>query len=170
VGDKICVTGSIGDAAVGLALLRGDIQTSAPTDREYFLARLRAPNPRVGCDDAYRTRATAGIDISDGLLADLAHMCRASNVAAKIDQQEVPFSEPARRLIAADPTLPQRLMAGGDDYEVLFTISATDSPNSIFGLSCPITVIGEIIEGSGVNIEDSDGNISEAGAGGFRHF
>jgi thiamine-monophosphate kinase len=112
-GDGIWVTGTIGDGALGLAVARGEI--SDPTG--HLLSRYRLPRPRVGV--AIAGVASAGMDISDGLVQDLGHICRASSAAAEIDAGLVPLSNPAR---SAGPDWLATCLTGGDDYELLLAV------------------------------------------------
>jgi thiamine-monophosphate kinase len=112
-GDGIWVTGTIGDGALGLAVALG--RRTDPTG--HLLDRYRLPRPRVGL--AIGGIATAGMDVSDGLVQDLGHICRASNLAAAIDAAAVPLSDPAR---AAGPEALETILTGGDDYELLLAV------------------------------------------------
>jgi thiamine-monophosphate kinase len=112
-GDLIYVTGTIGDGALGLAVALGKLVD--PTG--HLLDRYRLPQPRVGL--AIAGIATAGMDISDGLVQDLGHICRASSLAAEIDATAVPLSAAAR---AAGPDALETILTGGDDYELLLAI------------------------------------------------
>jgi len=112
-GDGIWVTGTIGDGALGLAVARGRL--ADPTG--HLLARYRLPQPRVGL--AIAGIASAGMDVSDGLVQDLGHICRASRLAARIDAAAVPLSDPAR---AAGPDWLVTCLTGGDDYELLLAV------------------------------------------------
>jgi thiamine-monophosphate kinase len=118
-GDGIWVTGTIGDGALGLAAARGKLDD--PTG--HLLGRYRLPQPRVGL--AIAGIATAGMDISDGLVQDLGHICRASKLAAEIDALAVPLSEPARN---AGPDWLETCLTGGDDYELLLAVPPAREP------------------------------------------
>jgi len=125
-GDALIVTGTIGDAAMGLTL-RHDAQWGARLNagqRDHLLARYLLPEPRTGLADALRAYASAALDISDGLAGDLAKLCRASEVSTEIEAEQVPLSEAARALIAAEPALLARALSGGDDYEILAAVPA----------------------------------------------
>jgi thiamine-monophosphate kinase len=128
VGDRIVVTGTIGDAALGLKL-RQDESTAArwklvPAMREHLLSRYLLPQPRNALADVLRTHAHGGMDVSDGLAGDLAKMCRASGVSAEIDVTCVPLSRAASAALASDAAPIEPILTGGDDYEVLATIPA----------------------------------------------
>jgi thiamine-monophosphate kinase len=131
-GDSIIVTGTIGDAALGVMLRRDPAlvehwrlsqgQSAVLTDR-YLL-----PQPRTALAGAIRNDATAAMDVSDGLAGDLAKLCRASGVAAEIDVARVPLSEAAQAAVAAQPVLLEAVLTGGDDYEILLTLSPDKLP------------------------------------------
>jgi thiamine-monophosphate kinase len=126
-GDHIVVTGTIGDAAIGLQLRRdralarrwglSDAAAAQLEDR-YLL-----PQPRNALADAALQYASAAIDVSDGLAGDLAKLCRASSVAADVDIVAVPLSDPARAAIRAEPALLETALTGGDDYEIVLTLA-----------------------------------------------
>ena len=112
-GDGIWVTGTIGDGALGLAAARGRLQDPSG----YLLSRYRLPQPRVGL--AIAGVASAGMDVSDGLVQDLGHLCRAGGLTAEIDAGAVPLSPPARE---AGPAWLVACLTGGDDYELLLAV------------------------------------------------
>jgi thiamine-monophosphate kinase len=125
-GDPLFVTGTVGDAALGL-LLRKDAQAGASltaAQRSHLLMRYALPEPRNALAETVRTRAAAALDISDGLAGDLAKLCRASGVTAQIEAARVPLSDAAGALIAAEPALLERALTGGDDYEILAAVPA----------------------------------------------
>jgi len=128
VGDRIVVTGTLGDAALGLKLR---IDTGAatrwklPREQQQHLAhRYLLPEPRTAAAGAIRAHASGGMDVSDGLVGDLAKLCRASGVSATIDAARVPLSAAARTAFAAEPALIEPILTGGDDYEVLASVPA----------------------------------------------
>jgi thiamine-monophosphate kinase len=130
-GDHIVVTGTIGDAALGL-ILRRDPDAAKRWGlerkmRDHLLRRYLVPEPRNAIAEALRRNAHGGMDISDGLAGDLAKMCRASRVDAKIEVARVPLSRAARAAraaLAAEPTLIETILTGGDDFEVLAGVPA----------------------------------------------
>jgi thiamine-monophosphate kinase len=177
VGDDIYVSGSIGDAALGLASISGDLVVDTADDRNFLEARFLRPEPRVSLGPALVGTAAASADISDGLVADLGHICTASDVSAEIHEHLVPLSDAARRLVTDNQPLRTNLLTGGDDYEIVFTapVSARDTIVSIASATgVSITRIGRTIPmASGtpaVRVRDETGNIVEAGFGGYRHF
>ena len=125
-GDRVMVTGTIGDAALGLAILRGGKVHAAASDgaaRDTLIGRYRVPQPRVAMARIVRDHASASMDVSDGLAGDLAKLCGVSGVSAVIDLPSVPLSEAARDLVRRGIVGPEMLIAGGDDYEILCTLT-----------------------------------------------
>ncbi len=166
IGDLVCVSGSLGGAA--LALTRADLcvppdaaalAAVAPADPCYALQRYYLPQPRVALGRALRGIATAAIDVSDGLAADLGHLCRASGVGACIDLDAVP------RVAGASAEL---AVTGGDDYELCFTI-APDQRNRLSELPGACVVVG-VIEAGDTVVAQRDGVPVVLGSRGFRHF
>ncbi len=127
-GDQIWVSGTIGDAFLGLGVLRGAYPGLAPEHRAALIDRYRLPEPRVELGPRLSGVAHAMIDVSDGLLADLGHICETSHVAAIVEQALLPLSPAARLVVEAEPAIRPRLAAGGDDYELLFTAPAEAAP------------------------------------------
>jgi thiamine-monophosphate kinase len=125
-GDRLCVSGTIGDAALGLALrrepLRDSVLALADEERAFLIDRYRHPQPRLALAQALVEHASAAMDVSDGLAGDLAKMMRASGATATVEAAEVPLSPAARRALAADPTLIDLVLTGGDDYEILAAV------------------------------------------------
>ncbi|MBZ4184906.1 thiamine-phosphate kinase [Thermomonas sp. RSS23] len=162
VGDAIWVSGTLGDAAGALR----QWQAGAPM-APALQARLDRPTPRVALGRALRGIASSAIDISDGLLADLAHVCRASGVGARLDARALPSSAALRQAFDAATCLALQA-SGGDDYELCFTAPAAQR-DVIHALSqtlnLPLTHIGEIVTGTGVCCEDVD-----VAAAGYQHF
>jgi thiamine-monophosphate kinase len=125
-GDRIVVTGTIGDAALGLDILNGGAVATALADdaaaKEMLIGRYRVPQPCNALAKAVRDHAHAAMDVSDGLAGDLAKLCAASGVSAVIDAQSIPLSAAAAALLARGIVGIEALVAGGDDYEILCTI------------------------------------------------
>jgi thiamine-monophosphate kinase len=172
-GDRIWVSGTIGDAYLGLKVLRGDYRTLAPADRAALTARFQLPEPRTGLGPRLAGIAHAMCDVSDGLLADLGHICEASGTAATVEAATLPLSPAARRAIAGEPDLPAHLATGGDDYELLFAAPPEASAaieHLAVELALPITAIGAIDGGEGVRLLDASGNAIPVAAAGYRHF
>ena len=127
-GDSVVVTGTIGDAALGV-LLRRDASLAkrwqlSATFSAYLIDRYLLPQPRNALAEAVLQHASAAMDVSDGLVGDLAKLCHASSAAAEIDVARVPLSDAARAALAADPAVIETILTGGDDYEIVLTIAA----------------------------------------------
>jgi thiamine-monophosphate kinase len=167
-GDDIWVTGTI-----GLRALRGDFAVLEKDERDYVVERYRLPRPRLALAPILRDVARASIDISDGLIADLGHICAASGVGAAIEATAVPLSPGARRLVGADPSLLPVLMTAGDDYEILFT-ATNDRRAGLEGLArqlgFPLTRLGRIVAGSKVSVLRFGQPLAINEQAGFRHF
>ncbi len=172
-GDRIWVSGTIGDAFLGLKVLRGEYQALPPTDRAGLVARFQLPQPRVTLGPRLAGIAHAMCDVSDGLLADLGHICETSNVGASVRLPALPLSAAARAILATQPEAAVSLAAGGDDYELLF-VAPPEADAAIAHLSAelalPITAIGTIEPGSGVRLVDAGGNLIPVGHAGWQHF
>jgi thiamine-monophosphate kinase len=172
-GDLVWVSGTIGDAFLGLGVLRGAYPELAAEHRAALIDRFQVPEPRVALGTALGGIARAMIDVSDGLLADLGHICETSRVGAVVEQEALPMSAAARVVMALDPGIATRLAAGGDDYELLFAAPA-EAMEKIRALSIrlglPITAIGRIEPGDGVRLVDGDGHEIAIKAAGYRHF
>ena len=155
--DCVLVTGTIGDAALGVKL-RGDADLAArwrlaPALAEHLEHRYLLPQPRNALADAVLHYATAAMDVSDGLAGDLGKLCAASAVAAEIDVARVPLSDAARAATAAEPALLDTVLTGGDDYEILLTLppdrlAAFHAAAQATGI--PVTEIGRVLAGEGV--------------------
>ncbi len=148
VGDTIFVTGTIGDAALGLSVLRGTLPGLDAQSAAFLAGRCRLPQPRVGLGPKLLGIATAGLDISDGLIADLRHLCGVSRLSAVIEAATVPLSPAALTAIERDGRLMAAVLTGGDDYEILFTAPPA-AAGRIQGLSqscgVPITPVGRMV-------------------------
>ena len=165
VGDEVWVTGTLGDAAGGLALL----------DREpvpALRARLDRPTPRVAAGRALAGIATACVDVSDGLLADLGHVCARSHVAAHLDVDALPASAALMEVIGEADRIALQA-SGGDDYELCFTAPA-DAGADIGAVSAQlglrITRIGRIVAGEGVHPVDAKSQPWSSPRRGYDHF
>lgn len=121
-GDRIAVTGTIGDAALGLRMLKGEGEGFDTSSREFLIQRYRVPQPRNALALAIRDHASASMDVSDGLAGDLTKLCAASGVSATVSLADVPLSAPVRAFIAKGRSDIEAAMSGGDDYEVLCTV------------------------------------------------
>ena len=172
-GDRVWVTGTIGDAFLGLQVLRGDHGALSSEHRAALAARYQLPEPRTQLGPDLAGIAHAMIDVSDGLLSDLGHICETSGVAATVELPQVPLSAAAQAVVTADPAMRVRLATGGDDYELLFA-APPDADEEIASLSAgfgmPITAIGTIKAGEGVRLVDAAGHEVSVDKAGWRHF
>lgn len=176
-GDVLFVSGTLGDAFLGLAL-RKDAALSgrwglAREEAQHLIQRFLRPQPRLALASALRAHASAAMDVSDGLAKDLARMCGASSCAGSVRLADVPLSVAAAKAAAADPALVVGMVTAGDDYEVL---AAVPPANADAFCSCavsdgtPVAPIGSMRAGSGVVIEDDDGRPLELDHLGWDHF
>ncbi len=172
-GDDIYVSGTVGDATLGLRAVRDQFAVLSLEDRAALAERFRLPEPRLALGGALVGIATCAIDVSDGLAADLGHICQESGVGARIGADAVPLSPAARRAIEAGEAALADLVTGGDDYELLFCAppSARDAVEAIGQrLGLALTRIGVIERGEGVTVADADGNPLALGRPGYTHF
>jgi thiamine-monophosphate kinase len=125
-GDRVVVTGTIGDAALGLDILKGGPATAAiagdAAALEMLIGRYRIPQPRSALAACLREHASAAMDVSDGLAGDLAKLCAASGVSAVIDAPSIPLSAPAAALLGREAIDLESVVSGGDDYEILCAV------------------------------------------------
>jgi thiamine-monophosphate kinase len=154
-GDRVVVTGAVGDAALGLDILKRGALTKAladdPVAREVLIDRYRVPQPRVALAQAIRDHATAAMDVSDGLAGDLAKLCAASGVSAVIDAPSIPLSDTAQSLLRRSTVRMETILSGGDDYEILCTIpenrfESFEAAARAAGIA--VTSIGTVMAGS----------------------
>lgn len=175
-GDSLYVTGSLGDAAAGLSILTTDKNPikyeSECSHTEYLLSRYWRPTPRLAEGQLLRGIASAAIDISDGLLADLGHIAGGSGIGAQVEGDLVPLSDNLITAVGAHQALEWALSAG-DDYELCFTVpegQLDQLARLIDQGQLMATRIGTMVTGSGVSWRDSDGKLSVATSTGYRHF
>lgn len=170
-GDAIYVSGGLGAAAAALVLREADVARDA---LQACRQRLDYPEPRLALGRALRGLASAAIDISDGLLADLGHLCRAGGVGAGIDVDAVPRHPALAQLVARDDAAWYDWpLAGGDDYELCFTAPAAAQSRVeavAESTGIPLTRFGEITPGEGLVCRHADGSVFRPGAGGYQHF
>jgi thiamine-monophosphate kinase len=166
-GDLICLSGAIGDAGLALRhIARGEHLD------DYLRRRLERPTPRVALGEVLRGVATAAIDLSDGLAADLGHICEASGVGARVELDRLPLADQVAGEVAAtgDWALP---VCFGDDYELCFTIApehARELPVLAAAAGCPLTHVGEIDSGAGARFVRADGSHWHPDQAGYDHF
>ncbi len=170
MGDQVYVTGCLGDAAAALAVIKGEMAVGKSAFN-YFMACYYRPVPRLRESVCLRGLASSCIDVSDGLLADLGHICENSVVGAVVDLERVPLSEPVRKLVEPDKAIKWAL-SGGDDYQLCFTVP----PERLGQLRALIdrgtlqaTAIGEIVAGDKVTCVRGN-RIVEMPKSGYQHF
>ena len=172
-GDRLWVSGTIGDALLGLEVLRGGHAELAPEHRAALAARFQLPDPRIELGTRLPGIAHAMIDVSDGLLADLGHICETSGVAATVELELLPLSAAAQAVVAEDAALRASLAAGGDDYELLFAAppeAASEIAALGQSLGLPVAEIGRFEPGEGVRLVDGSGREIRVAAAGWQHF
>lgn len=176
-GDKILVSGTLGDSSLGLALAMQPqlARTWALTQAEadHLSERYLRPEPRLGLRRALLDHARAAMDLSDGLAKDLGRLCLASGVAGDINVDCLPLSSAARKAVGSNPELIASVIASGDDYEVLATVAPADVPAYIAASKlCNITTteIGCLTPGIGVRFLTADGSALKLAATGWDHF
>ena len=164
-GDTVYVTGTIGDGALGLDAARGALEDLTQEDQAFLADRYRVPKPRVQAGQGLIGQAHAAIDISDGLIQDLGHIADVSGVHIEINADAVPLSSAAKSALALDHSLINRVLGGGDDYELAFT---ADAPPT--GLDVPITAIGRVRAGT-ASVQVIKGGVPlKLQTLGFQHF
>lgn len=164
-GDLVLVSGTIGDGFLGLLGARGELPELTESQRAELVDRYRLPRPRGGWVEQVRS-ATASIDVSDGLIADLGHIAKASGVAVELDLDRMPLSQPARTWLARQPDRAAALAAlaaGGDDYEIAVAVRP-ETAAAFKGA----TAVGRVVEGEGVRVLH-DGAPVEITRAGWRH-
>jgi len=159
VGDAVYVTGTIGDSGGGLAIFKREKHTLSDAERDHLTARYRVPQPPVAFASQLRAIAHAGVDVSDGLIADLGHVASASGVRIVVEGERVPLSAPLRALWGDDTLL--RAVTAGDDYQIAFTAPP--------GLNGPFARIGRVEKGEGVGLTLAGDEIAVSKPG-YRHF
>lgn len=172
-GDRVFVSGTIGDGYLGLQAARGSLDDLAVPLLADLLGRYRLPTPRLALGHGIAGVAHAAADVSDGLIADLGHICLASGVGAEIQAARVPLSAAAGIVVARAPALLAKLLDGGDDYELVFTAdpAASDRIADIArAVGVPIAGIGSIVSGERVTVTDASVLGLALQDAGYRHF
>jgi thiamine-monophosphate kinase len=177
-GDRLYASGTIGDACLGLRLLRepglGAIWGLSEDDVAFLVNRYRRPGPNNHLALLVRNFAQAAIDVSDGLVGDIEKLCEVSHVGANIETARVPFSPAARKVLARAPDLLPVLITAGDDYCVVAAVSETSGPgfeSEAEAMGTPFTQLGKVLPaGAGLNVVDAEGHPLELKHKGFRHF
>ncbi len=169
IDDDIYVSGNLGDAALGLKCLTGDITPKNIS----LIDRYHLPQPRLRLGQKLFNIASAAMDISDGLLGDIGHICALSELGAEIEEKLIPRSLPAGKILESFPSYKHLVWSGGDDYELLFTAprNMVDKIKTISGLiDCPITKIGRMTKKKDITIMSENGCDLINKEQGFRHF
>jgi thiamine-monophosphate kinase len=187
-GDRLYVSGTLGDAALGLLARTAPARAAAwaldETEAAHLARRYLLPEPRARLAPAILAHARAAMDVSDGLGLDLTRMCRGSDTAAEVDVAALPLSAAASRAVAADPALLETVLGGGDDYEILAAVSPDSARRfeaDAARAGVPVTAIGRVVErtsecrageasGPVLRFLDRDGRPLALAPGGFRHF
>lgn len=162
-GDLVFVSGTIGDGGGGLAVLKGE--EASPAHRDDLISRYRVPMPRLVLGQTLRGIATASLDVSDGLLADLGHIAEASGVRIVVEAERIPRSVSLTALWGNGLDAIVRAATSGDDYEIAFTAASPPQDTPV-----PITCIGRVEQGSGVVLLDPQGRDVPVPSPGYRHF
>ena len=172
VGDIVYVTGTIGDAALGLKVRTGELTNLISSDESVLADRYLLPRPRTELAPLILEFASASMDVSDGLIADVGKLCSASKKAALIHLPSIPLSQAAANCVAEDSNWLETCVTGGDDYEILFTVPSdirrvfeTAAGDLPFG----ITKIGEICVGDELKIIDGSGQNAVFEKPGYLH-
>ena len=166
-GDLLCVGGELGNAAGALPLVLGQC-SAEPAIAEPLLAHYWSPQPQLALGQALRGKATAALDISDGLLADCGHIAAASRVGLRIENHRVPTSAALQTFLGAAQAQ-QAALSGGDDYVLAFTLPAAELP-ALQAEGWPVHVIGRVVEGQGVGLVDEQGQDITPAIRGYQHF
>lgn len=168
VGDIVYVSGSLGDAALGLKCLSGELAHDA-----FLVERYLHPKPRMSLGKGLIGVASSCADISDGLMADIGHICRASDVGATIRLDKLPLSAAASRVTGLADALWRSIYAGGDDYELVFTAPAHKAAEiDALSRQCAvaITAVGRIEVGKDIRLVDMNGELLQTVSQGYDHF
>jgi thiamine-monophosphate kinase len=172
-GDRVFVSGTIGDAALGLAVRKGKTWKLSEPQRQHLLSRYLLPQPRSALAEAVRTHASAAMDISDGLAGDFTKLCRVSKVSATVEASRVPLSDAVKSVTAAEPAVLETALTGGDDYEIVCTVpppKAQSFQTAAQAAKVQVTEIGEIAAGEGVQFLDAQGHPLAFKRPAFSHF
>lgn len=176
-GDIVAVTGTIGDASLGLALRQNPgIATAAKLSAEqaaFLISRFDRPVPRIAAAELVRQFASASMDVSDGLAKDLGRLVSASGAGAEVRLDKIPLSPAARLMCEHGITRRENLIAGGEDYEVLFCLPSeqwTEMSEAASLCGVPVARLGIISEGSGVIWCDGSGQPLRLNTTGWDHF
>lgn len=171
-GDSLWVSGTIGDGALGLQVLEGGLPGLSEDDSSHLIDRYRRPQPRLALGRALHGLASACIDISDGLVADVGHLCHESGVGCAINSARIPLSPAAKSAVERDPKRLETVLTGGDDYELAFAVPP-EKEEAVIAASQSVGVavrqIGRFTNGQGVTVHDESGGTITVAQSGFRH-
>jgi thiamine-monophosphate kinase len=166
-GDLLCVGGDLGNGAGALPLVLGQ-RTADAAIADPLLAHYWSPQPQLALGQALRGKATAALDISDGLLADCGHIALASKVGIEVERSRLPLSK-ALLAFLGQSGAEQAALSGGDDYVLAFTLPPAELP-SLLADGWPIHVLGQVVAGQGVILLDADGHDITPPIRGYQHF
>jgi thiamine-monophosphate kinase len=172
-GDRVFVSGTIGDSALGVMLRKGKQWKLSDAQRQHLISRYLLPQPRSALAEAIRTHASASMDVSDGLAGDFAKLCRASGVGADIEVARVPLSDAAKAVIASDPAALESALTGGDDYEIVCTVPKARCASfkaAVGAANVAVTEIGEVKAGEGARFLAKNGQPLAFRQASFSHF
>lgn len=167
VGDLLCVGGDLGNAAGALPLVLGQ-RTAPAAVAEPLLAHYWSPQPQLALGQALRGKASAALDISDGLLADCGHIAKASAVGLLVEHQKLPLSA-ALLAFLGENAARVAAVSGGDDYVLAFTLPPAHLP-ALLAEGWPIHVVGRVVAGQGVTLLDANGQDITPNIRGYQHF
>lgn len=174
-GDHVLVSGTLGDAALGLKLRAGGQESGlGEAHRAHLVGRYLRPEPRLALIPVLRSYATAALDVSDGLVKDLTRLAAAAGAGIEVRYSALPLSEAVRAASVNSPTtVEQAVLGGGDDYEVLFAVTDADLADVLAeaeAVGVPVTEIGILQPGAGVRVTGDTGDDMTPSETGFDHF
>ena len=172
-GDLVFVSGTLGDAGGGLACLKEEAGPSNAADRAYLVDRFQLPQPRIALGQALVGLASASIDVSDGLVADLGHIAESSSVRVQIEAARVPLSPPLKALWGTSQDTIVRAATAGDDYEIAFTAPPENRGfvrGAAVGSGVPVTEVGRCEAEEGVILVDEKEREIPVSRSGYVHF
>ncbi|MFO1242769.1 MAG: thiamine-phosphate kinase [Rickettsiales bacterium] len=160
-GECLCVSGTLGDAALGLAILKGEFSDIPENLKSYAISRYHLPQPRCELGMRLRNTATSSMDISDGIFQDAGHLLNASDVGAVIELEKIPSSPAMQWVKWKNPMRWLELISSGDDYELLFTVASRVPEDA--------TIIGTITQNKKLEVHDAEGKAVMPLVSGYRH-
>jgi thiamine-monophosphate kinase len=176
-GDKMFISGTLGDAALGLGLRKTPALAGAwglsAIEADHLRRRYTRPDPRLALGSALLAWASAAMDVSDGLAKDAARMCSASACGGRVQVAAIPLSAACARALEQQPSLISQVITGGDDYEILVAVPAGQGSafrTAAAAAGVPVTEIGSFLEGRGLVLDGADGRPLSLAHSGFDHF